>query len=133
MGPTEPVSGTLTVLYDERCGFCTAVASWLVRGGSGRLRAEPIGSPLGEVALRDLRRDERYASVHVLDARGRRWSGSVSLPVLARATRGVGWAAAPLERLPGVTRAGYDWVARHRRLLSRALGRAGLRPSGSKA
>jgi predicted DCC family thiol-disulfide oxidoreductase YuxK len=125
MGPTDAASGWLTVLYDENCGFCTAIASWLVRAARGRLRAEPIGSPLGADALRDLERRDRYASVHVVDERGRRWSGAASLPVLARATRGLGWAALPLELLPAVTRVGYDWVTRHRRLLSRLLGRDG--------
>jgi predicted DCC family thiol-disulfide oxidoreductase YuxK len=124
MGPTDVASGALTVLYDESCGFCTAIASWLVRAGAGRLRAEPIGSPFGAQALRDLDREERYASVHVIDERGRRWSGGASLPVLAQAADGLGWAARPLGRLPGVTRVGYDWVTRHRSLLSRVLGRA---------
>ena len=123
MGPTDGASGALTVLYDENCGFCAAIASRFVRAARGRLRAEPIGSPLGADALRDLARRDRYASVHVVDERGRRWSGAASLPVLARATRGLGWAALPLERVPGVTRAGYAWVTRHRRLLSRLLGR----------
>jgi predicted DCC family thiol-disulfide oxidoreductase YuxK len=122
MGSTEVASGTLTVLYDEHCGFCTAVATWLVRRGGGALRAEPIGSALGLDALRDLDREQRYASVHVIDGRGRRWSGAASLPVLARATRGLGWAARPLELVPGITAHGYDWVARHRSLLSRLLG-----------
>jgi predicted DCC family thiol-disulfide oxidoreductase YuxK len=133
MRPTDVASGSLTVLYDESCGFCTAIASWLVGAGAGRLRAEPIGSPLGSQALRDLDREERYATVHVIDERGRRWSGAASLPVLAQATDGLGWAARPLGRLPGVTRLGYDWVIRHRRLLSRLLGRAAQGPPDAKA
>jgi predicted DCC family thiol-disulfide oxidoreductase YuxK len=125
MGPPNAASGALTVLYDEGCRFCFAIAAWLVRTARGRLRAEPIGSPLGADALRDLDHDARYASVHVVDERGRRWSGAASLPHLARATRGLRWAALPLERFPGMTRAGYDWITRHRRLLSRLLERAG--------
>jgi predicted DCC family thiol-disulfide oxidoreductase YuxK len=121
MRPTNAVNGGLTVLYDETCGFCIAIAAWLVHAARGRLRAEPIGSRLGAHALRDLDRAARYASVHVVDARGRRWSGAASLPILARATPGLGWAALPLQRLPGTTRAGYDWVTRHRRTLSRLL------------
>ena len=76
MGPTDGASGALTVLYDENCGFCAAIASRFVRAARGRLRAEPIGSPLGADALRDLARRDRYASVHVVDERGRRWSGA---------------------------------------------------------
>jgi len=123
MRPTNAANGALTVLYDETCGFCTAIAAWLERAARGRVRAERIGSPLGRDALRDLDNDARYASVHVLDERGRRWSGAASLPVLARAIPGLGWAALPLERLPRTTRAGYGWVTRHRRALSRLLAR----------
>ena len=115
---TEP----LTVLYDERCGFCTAVADWLVQRGEGALRAAPIGSPLGDTALRDVPAEFRYETVHVVDGRGRRWSGADSLPVLAAATPGFAWASRPLARLPGATRRGYEQVARHRALLSRLLG-----------
>jgi len=111
----------LTVLYDEQCGFCTAVARWLVRRGAGRLQAESIGSARGARALRDLARERRYDTVHVLDEVGRRWSGPRSLPVLARATPGLAWAAGLLEQFPGATELGYDWVARHRGALSRAL------------
>jgi predicted DCC family thiol-disulfide oxidoreductase YuxK len=118
--------GTLTVLYDETCGFCTAVAEWLVGRGAGRLRAEPIGSALGARALRDLPPERRYDSVHVIDGLGRRWSGARSLPVLAHATRGFSWAAEPLALLPQATELGYDWVARHRAALSRLLRLLGL-------
>jgi predicted DCC family thiol-disulfide oxidoreductase YuxK len=113
--------GRLTVLYDEACGFCTAIATWLVGRGAGRLRAEPIGSAFGARALRDLPMEHRYDSVHAIDGLGRRWSGARSLPVLARATPGFSWAAEPLALLPQATELGYDWVARHRAALSRLL------------
>jgi predicted DCC family thiol-disulfide oxidoreductase YuxK len=125
MTSTERSSRSLTVLYDEQCGFCTTVARWLVRRGASRLHAEPIGSALGDRALRDLAPERRYATVHVLDGFGRRWSGAQSLPVLARATPGLAWATGVLERSPRATEAGYDWVARHRGLLSRLLRRLG--------
>jgi predicted DCC family thiol-disulfide oxidoreductase YuxK len=113
----------LTVLYDERCGFCTAVAAWLTAHGGGRLRHEPIGSSVGGVALRDVAPAHRYASVHVLDARGRRLSGAAGLPVLARAVNGLGWSARLLETFPGVATLGYDLVTRHRTRLSKLLAR----------
>jgi predicted DCC family thiol-disulfide oxidoreductase YuxK len=113
--------GTLTVFYDERCGFCTAVAAWLTRHGGGTLRHEPIGSSAGGVALRDVAPEHRYASVHVLDAYGRRWSGASSLPILARAVPGLRWTARPLDSLPAVTALGYDLVTRHRARLSTLL------------
>lgn len=121
MTRTTHPRATLTVLYDETCGFCTGVAAWLVRRGAGRLRVEPIGSTLGAHALRDLPLERRYDSVHVIDGLGRRWSGARSLPVLARATPGLEWAAGPLALLPRATEVGYDWVTRHRAALSRLV------------
>ena len=123
---------TLTVLYDERCGFCTAVAAWLTAHGGGRLRHEPIGSPVGGVALRDVAPEHRYASVHVLDTRGRRWSGAAGLPVLARAVNGLGWSARLLETFPAVATLGYDLVTRRRARLSKLLARRSGRTAAAR-
>ena len=60
----------LTVLYDEGCGFCRRVALWVAR--PPRVEIAPIGSPAGELLLRDLTKPERYATMHVVDAIGRR-------------------------------------------------------------
>ena len=110
----------VTVLYDEGCGFCTAVAGWLERFGRG-ITVAPIGSPTGERLLADLAPNERYAAVHVVDASGRRRSGGAAVPpVLARLPGGSlpAWLAAAV---PGVTGRGYALVARHRGTLSRVL------------
>ncbi len=108
----------LTVLYDEACGVCTAIATWLAEHGD-RLVTAPIGSDLGDRLLRDLARVERYATVHVVDPAGRRFSGGAAVPVVLRALRG-GCAAAWLaDRVPGPTDAAYRALARHRGALSR--------------
>lgn len=114
------MSAVLTVLYDEGCGLCTAVARRLERFGRD-VDVAPIGSPTGERLLADLPPEERYAAVHVVDAAGRRRTGGAAVPpVLARLPGGKlpGRAAAAL---PGLTARGYELVARHRGTLSRLL------------
>jgi predicted DCC family thiol-disulfide oxidoreductase YuxK len=107
----------LTVLYDERCGFCTTVARRLA--ASPAIVAAPIGSDAGTVLLRDLAPAERAATVHVIDERGRRLSGGAALtPVLRRLPHGR-VPARLLEALPAATEAGYRLVARNRGTVAR--------------
>jgi predicted DCC family thiol-disulfide oxidoreductase YuxK len=126
----------LTVLYDEGCGFCTRLASWLARRPGNE--AEPIGSETGSLLLRDLTPRERYAAVHVVDPRGRRRSGGAALPLLLRTLPGGSLPAAAATAFPALTERAYDLVARNRLLVSKLVGlydatrsRAGdgLRPS----
>jgi predicted DCC family thiol-disulfide oxidoreductase YuxK len=118
----------MTVLYDEGCRFCTRLAAWLERQGG--MAVEPIGSPTGDRALRDLTPAKRYASLHVLDAHGRRHSAAQALPPLLRALPALAWTAPVVELLPGPARWGYELVARHRGTLSRIVGApAGGSPS----
>ncbi len=107
----------LTVLYDEGCGFCTRVAHRLSQ--SGRANIAPIGSELGTVVLRDLTPGERYAAVHVVDARGRRWSGGAALAPLARTFPGGAALAATFDAFPRVTERLYGLVARNRGIVSK--------------
>jgi predicted DCC family thiol-disulfide oxidoreductase YuxK len=107
----------LTVLYDEGCGFCTRVAHRLAR--SGRVEAAPIGSPLGSLLLRDLTPTEQYAAVHVVDTRGRRWSGGAAVAPVARRFRGGAPLAAASDAFPGLTAHLYGFVARNRGLVAR--------------
>jgi len=111
-----------TVLYDEACGMCTALAEWLAERADGRLSVAAIGSPTGEVLLRDLERDERYASVHVVDGAGRRCSGGAAVPVVLAALPHGRAAAWLTRRVPWATELGYRLVARHRGTISRLLG-----------
>jgi predicted DCC family thiol-disulfide oxidoreductase YuxK len=108
--------GELTVLYDESCPFCTGVALWLARRVA--IEAAPIGSETGDRLLRDLGRTERYASVHVVDALGRRRSAGAALPPLLRQLPRCAPAAAVCEALPGATERAYRLVSRHRGLAS---------------
>ena len=110
-----------TVLYDEACGMCTALAQWLAERTEGDLAVAAIGSPTGDSLLRDLTPGERYARVHVVDGTGRRFSGGAAVPLVVAALphgRPVAWLA---RRLPSATALGYGLVARHRGTISRLL------------
>jgi predicted DCC family thiol-disulfide oxidoreductase YuxK len=109
---------TLTVLYDEGCGFCTTLAARLARHGRD-LVVEPIGSPAGDRFLADLGQEERYAAVHVVDPDGRRQSGGAAVPPVLARLPGGRLPAAFAARLPRLTDAGYELVARNRATLSR--------------
>ena len=109
---------TLTVLYDEGCGFCTALATRLARISRG-VAVEPIGSATGERLLADLEPEERYAAVHVVDGEGRRRSAGAAVPPLLARLPGGRLPAALAARFPRLTEAGYRLVARNRGVLSR--------------
>ena len=109
----------LTVLYDEGCGFCTRVALRVAR--PARVDIAAIGSPLGSLLLRDLEPVERYATMHVVDATGRRRSGGSALAPLARTIPRCSGLAIAMDAFPGLTDAAYDLVARNRGLASKLL------------
>jgi len=109
----------LTVLYDEGCGFCTELASWLARRPG--LEAVAIGSPQGALLLRDLAPERRYDAVHVVDGLGRRRSGGAALAPVLRELPGCSVAAGACDAFPAVAAGGYRLVARNRALVSRLL------------
>ena len=108
-----------TLLYDEGCAFCTWVARRF-RSADG-LRVAPIGSAVGDELLAGLTREERYASVHLVGADGRRRSGAEALPPLLRRVRGGRPLAWLQERFPRAGAWGYGLVARNRSVLGRLL------------
>ena len=113
-----------TVLYDENCGFCRRSVDWiraLARGDS--LDFAPIGSETGERLLRDLSPDEHYASWHLVDEDGRRYSAGAALPPLLRRLPALRWLAPVTEAFPGATERAYRLVSRHRGLLGRLSSR----------
>jgi predicted DCC family thiol-disulfide oxidoreductase YuxK len=114
------VASPLVILYDADCGFCTrGVELILLHDRDGALTAAPIASPEGDRLLRDLTEEERLASWHVVDERGRRWSaGRAAAPVLRR-LRGLQWLAPVAEAFPGPVELVYRLVARNRRTLGR--------------
>ena len=107
----------LTVLYDEDCGFCTAVASRLARRDGIAVAA--IGSEKGDAALPDMSRDERYASFHVVDGSGRVSSAGEALTVLLAALPAGRATSRVARRFPRATEALYRQTAKRRGLLGR--------------
>jgi predicted DCC family thiol-disulfide oxidoreductase YuxK len=72
--------------------------------------------------LRDLPSSSRYASFHVVDEVGRRWSAGAALPPLLRELPGGLLAAAACNAFPALTEQAYRLVARHRDLVSKLTG-----------
>lgn len=114
------VASPLVVLYDADCGFCTRGVDFILsRDREGAITAAPISSPAGDRLLRDLSPEQRLASWHVVDERGRRWSaGRAAAPVLRR-LHGLQWLAPVAEAFPGPVELAYRLVARNRRALGR--------------
>jgi predicted DCC family thiol-disulfide oxidoreductase YuxK len=110
----------LTVLVDEGCGICTRIGAWLARRSG--VEVSTIGTARGALLLRDLSTEERYASVHVVDQAGRRFSAGAALPLLLRIVPAGRGAAIPATLLPELTERAYGFVARNRRTLSRVAG-----------
>src|SRR5712691_8542193 len=72
------------LLYDEDCGICIWIAALVLRLDRRR-RLEPvaIASRRGRTLLSGLSAEERLSSWHLVDARGRRWSGGRAVLALA--------------------------------------------------
>jgi predicted DCC family thiol-disulfide oxidoreductase YuxK len=110
----------LTVLVDEGCGICTRIGAWLARRDG--IEVSTIGAARGARLLRDLSSEERYASLHVVDQAGRRFSAGAALPLLLRRVPAGRGAAVLATHLPEMTERAYCLVARNRRTLSRIAG-----------
>jgi predicted DCC family thiol-disulfide oxidoreductase YuxK len=125
----ESVSGIQwRVLYDGDCGFCKWLLSWLLRWDRAeRLRPVALQRPEADALLADLDLVERMASWHLVFPDGRRVSAGLALPPLLRLLPAGQVPAAVFERLPGVTSAGYRWVAAHRTGISRFVPRRAKR------
>jgi len=116
------VPATLTVLYDEDCGFCRATLALLLRWDVRRaLLPEAIQSPAGQELLRELAPDDRLASAHVVFADGRVASGGDAVAPIARVLPAGAPVALLASALAAPTRLGYRWVARNRIALSRGV------------
>jgi len=114
----------LAVIVDPWCAFCRACARVLERlDWRHRLSITYVSGDIRLHSGRRLTRDELLVQLHVISTRGRVNRGfdacrriAVEVPAL--------WPLVPLVYFPGaglVGRPAYEWVARHRTLLSRAL------------
>jgi len=113
------------VLYDDECSMCTfqmKVLSWL--DWFDVLALTPLSDPRAKEIAPRLTREELIEAIHCVTPEGRIYRG-------ARAIRFAGMRLpllVPLALvlwLPGVIRIAeliYNWVSRHRHLLSRLFG-----------
>lgn len=109
----------MVLLYDEDCGFCSRIASRLAR--LQQITAHPIGSDVGDGALRDLPRDMRYASMHTIDEQGRRASAGRALAELSARLPGGRLLGPAVDASPWLTERLYRAVAHRRHVFSRLL------------
>jgi predicted DCC family thiol-disulfide oxidoreductase YuxK len=121
------VRGRWKVLYDADCGFC----KWLLAGvlrwdRAARLQPIALQREEAEDLLAELPPAERLASWHLISPAGERRSGGAAVVPLLRLLPAGRIPAAGFARFPGLTDAGYRWVADHRSQLSRLI------PSGLK-
>jgi predicted DCC family thiol-disulfide oxidoreductase YuxK len=111
-----------TLLYDADCGFCKwTVSALLVWDRHERLAPCAIQSVHAQSLLSDLSPEQRLASVHLILPDGERLSaGSVAAPLLRLLPAGT-ILALVIARMPAPTNRAYEWVARNRTQLSRAV------------
>jgi predicted DCC family thiol-disulfide oxidoreductase YuxK len=110
------------VLYDRDCGFCRwTLAGLLKLDRHLRLRPMPLQDPEADRLLGGMPAGPKYASAHLVTPDGRIHSGGLAVaPILELLPHGTP-ASRVARLLPGPLRVGYDWVARHRTLLSRPV------------
>ena len=120
---TEPGTGRgrAVVLYDADCGFCRwALGKLLAWDRRGSLRPVPIASDEGGRLLADMPPEERLASWHLVRD-GRRRSAGAAFPPLLSLLPGGSLPAWLSARMPGLSEAGYGFVARNRGFFGRLI------------
>jgi predicted DCC family thiol-disulfide oxidoreductase YuxK len=114
-----------TLLYDDGCRFCRAMAELLFRLARRReLAFLPWSTPRAEAWLCGLPAGVRDASMHLKLPDGALVSGDGVLGATLARVRGLKWLAWLGRRLPPAGRLlawSYGLVARHRDLLSRLV------------
>ncbi len=113
------------VLYDDACPLCTfqmRVLSWL--DWRNVLALAPLSEPRAQAAVPSLTRDDLLEAIHCVTPQGRLYRG-------ARCLRFVGMRlpllvpVALVLWIPGIIQIAeivYQWVSRHRLMLSRFFG-----------
>jgi predicted DCC family thiol-disulfide oxidoreductase YuxK len=116
-------SAPAIVLFDPDCGLCRWTAERLRRWDrAGRLSFVPLGTPVADALLPHLTPRERLGSWHLARPDGVR-SGGAAVPDVLELLPGGRPLAAAARRFPGPTERVYRWVADHRSVLGRLLGR----------
>jgi predicted DCC family thiol-disulfide oxidoreductase YuxK len=121
---TRPSSeGTVTVIFDDDCGFCRWSIDRLRRWDRGdRIRLVTLRSAEADRLLAAMSAERRYASWHLVTPDGRVASGGRAVAPLLRRLPGGAPLAAIASAVPGPTDAAYRLVARNRGRLGELLG-----------
>ncbi len=114
-----------TLLYDDGCRFCRAMAELLFHLARRReLAFLPWSAPLAAAWLAGLEPDVRDASMHLKLADGTLVSGNGVFAATLAHARGLKWLAWLGGHVPGASRllaSAYGLVAGHREFLSRLV------------
>ena len=116
------------VWYDDQCELCQAGLAWLrALDRSNAIEALALSQTLGQANRpAGASDDDLLRHIHVQSPGGEVLTGAPAMAALARLFPRTAWIAW-LAMLPGlrlVSRAAYDWLARHRYGLSRCRGGA---------
>jgi predicted DCC family thiol-disulfide oxidoreductase YuxK len=112
-----------TLLYDDDCGFCRWFADRIRRWErAGALTFTSIQSGTGQELLRAVPPELRLATMHVVAADGRVWSGGEAARELLRVLPGGSLPAALAGAFPETTDRIYRLAVRHRTTFGRWLG-----------
>jgi predicted DCC family thiol-disulfide oxidoreductase YuxK len=105
------------LFYDGQCGFCTRLARWVAPLLAERGFALAPLQDSRVAGLLGMSPTELLREIQLLNEDGKQYGGADAIIALAREL----WWAAPLvwfSKLPGamrLMRAGYGWVAAHRK------------------
>jgi predicted DCC family thiol-disulfide oxidoreductase YuxK len=114
---------TVTVIFDDDCGFCRWSIDRLLRWDRGdRIHLVTLRSAEADRLLAGMPAERRYASWHLVTPDGHIASGGRAVAPLLRRLPGGAPIAAIASAMPGPTDAAYRLVARNRGRLGELLG-----------
>jgi predicted DCC family thiol-disulfide oxidoreductase YuxK len=120
---TIPDVDTVTLLYDEDCGFCRWSVDKVLRWDrSHSIRVLAIQSAEGSELLNGMDMETRLASWHLVRPDGRVFSAGAAVPELAKLLPAGAPVALLARTFPRSTDRLYRLVARNRDRFGRALG-----------
>ena len=114
---------TRVLIFDGRCGFCTAVAGWAGRRlprGSGTIPYQKVADP----SSYGLTEDQIAGAAYWIDGRGRPHRGHLAAAEVLRAIGGIWGPIGSLLRVPPVSWLAawmYEVVSRNRHRLPGAI------------
>jgi predicted DCC family thiol-disulfide oxidoreductase YuxK len=116
-------SSSVTILYDDDCGFCRWSADRIRRlDGRGVLAFVPIQGEVGADLLEAVPPQLRLATMHAVTLDGRVWSGGEAARVILEELPGGVFLSHVAAAFPELTDRVYRFVAANREVFSGWLG-----------